>query len=156
MDRTLERWQIACHVSAVGPRDDPVASFFVIVLLSDVVRIGLAVVMTVSGMSHFVAPRPYVQHLPDAVPFRGELVLITGVMELALAAGLIGPRRFRRPTGIALAAFLVLVFPANIYAAVSQEPIDGVPTGWLRWARLPFQVPLIVGAIWSTRQSERR
>jgi len=125
------------------------------VLLRDVVRIGLTLLMAVSGIAHFVAPRPYVQHLPDAVPFRGELVAITGVMELVLAAGLIGPRRFRRPTGIAVAAFLVLVFPANAYAAVSQVPIDGVPTGWLRWARLPFQLPLIAAALWSTATGRR-
>lgn len=118
--------------------------------LRDIVRIGLALGMAVSGVTHFLAARPYVQHLPDAMPFRGELVAITGVMELVLAAGLVGPRRFRRPTGVALAAFLVVVFPANIYAAVSQVPIDGIPTGWLRWARLPFQLPLIAAALWST------
>jgi len=121
--------------------------------LRNVVRIGLALMIAVAGIAHFVSPRPYMQHLPDAVPFRGELVAITGIMELILAAGLVGPRRFRRPAGIALAAFLVLVFPANVYAAVSQVPIDGVPTGWLRWARLPFQLPLIAAAMWSTRRS---
>ena len=118
----------------------------------NLVRIGLALFMAVGGVGHFVAPRPYVQHLPDVVPFRAELVAITGVMELVLAAGLIGPRRLRRPTGIALAGFLVLVFPANIYAAVSQVSIDGVPTGWPRWARLPLQFPLIAAAVWSTRR----
>jgi len=116
----------------------------------DLVRIGLALFMFVAGIAHLVAPRPYVQHLPDVVPFRPELVAITGVVELVLAAGLIGPRRFHRLTGIALAAFLVLVFPANIYAAMSQVPIDGVPTGWIRWARLPLQIPLIAAAVWST------
>lgn len=120
------------------------------VTLRDLVRIGLALIMVVSGIAHFVAPRPYVQHLPDAVPFRGELVAITGLMELMLVIGLVGPPRFRRPTGMAVAAFLVLVFPANLYAAVSQVPIDGVPTGWVRWARLPFQIPLIAAALWST------
>jgi uncharacterized membrane protein len=115
-----------------------------------VVRIGLAIVMAVSGIGHFANPRPYVQHLPEVVPFRAELVAITGVMELVLALGLIGPRRFQRPAGLATAAFLVLVFPANLYAAMSQVPIDGVPTGWIRWARLPFQVPLIAAALWST------
>ncbi len=116
------------------------------------VRIGLAAFMAIAGIAHFVNPRPYVQHLPDVVPFREELVAITGVMELVLAAGLVGPRRFRRPTGIALAAFLVLVFPANVHAAVSQVPIDGVPTGWIRWARLPLQAPMIAAALWSTRR----
>ena len=125
-------------------------------LLRDAVRIGLALLMVASGIAHLVGPRPFIQHLPDAVPLRAELVAITGVMEIGLAVGLVGPRRVRRPTGIALAAFLVLVFPANVYAAVSQVPVDGVPTGWIRWARLPLQFPLIAAALWSTRGAPRR
>lgn len=112
----------------------------------------LALIMAVAGAAHFVTPRPFIQHLPDTVPWRAEIVAGTGVMELVLAAGLIGPGRFRPFIGKALAAYLVLVFPANIYAAVSQVPIDGIPTGSIRWARLPFQVPLIVAAIWATRR----
>ena len=106
--------------------------------------------MAVAGIAHFAAPRPFAQHLPEVVPFRPEIVAISGLFELILAAGLVGPRRFRRPAGIALAAFLVLVFPANVYAAVSQVPIDGVPAGWGRWARLPLQLPLIAAALWSS------
>lgn len=121
--------------------------------LRDVVRIGLAVTMGVAGVAHFVSPRPFIGHLPDGVPLRGELVAITGAVELVLAVGLVGPRRWRRPAGLALALYLVLVFPANIYAAISQVPIDGVPTGWIRWARLPLQVPLVVAAWWSTRST---
>lgn len=124
--------------------------------MRDLIRIGLAALMVVSGVAHFVNPRPYVQHLPEAVPFREELVAITGVMELVLAAGLVGPPRLRGPTGIGLAAFLVLVFPANFYAAVSQVAIEGVPTGWIRWARLPLQVPLIAAALWSTAADESK
>ncbi len=104
--------------------------------------------MGVAGVAHFVSPRPFIGHLPDGVPLRGELVAITGAMEILLAAGLIGPPRWHRPAALALAAYLVVVFPANIYAAVSQVPIDGVPTGWIRWARLPLQLPLIVAAWW--------
>jgi uncharacterized membrane protein len=118
----------------------------------DVVRVGLALILAVSGVMHFVAPRPFVQHLPDAVPFRAELVAITGGVEIVLALGLVGPQRWRRPAGVTAAVFLVLVFPANLWAAVSQVPIDGVPTGWARWARLPLQVPLVAAALWSTRQ----
>lgn len=115
-----------------------------------IVRIGLAVIMAVAGILHFVNPRPYVEHLPAILPLRGELIALTGATEMVLAAGLVGPYRWRRPAGLALAAYLVLVLPANIYAAVSQVPIDGVPTGWLRWARLPLQLPLIAAALWST------
>jgi len=119
----------------------------------DAVRIGLALVMAVAGVAHFVNPRTFVEHLPTIVPLREELVALSGAVELLLAEGLVGPRRFRRTAGLALAAYLLLVFPANVYVAISQAPIDGVPTGWIRWARLPLQLPLIAAALWSTRQN---
>lgn len=117
----------------------------------DIVRIGLAALMAVAGVAHFMSPRPFIGHLPDSVPLRGELVAITGVVEIMLAAGLVGPRPWRRPAALVLAGYLALVFPANIYAAVSQVPIDGVPTGWIRWVRLPLQLPIIAGAWWIAR-----
>ena len=122
-------------------------------LVRDLVRIGLAIFLVVAGVAHFVAPRPYVEHLPPVIPMRAELVALTGAAEIVLAVGLVGPRRWRRPVGLAVAAYLVLVFPANLYAAVSQVPIEGVPNGWIRWARLPLQIPLIAAALWSTRRS---
>ena len=66
-------------------------------LLRNGVRIGLAALMLVSGVGHLVAPRPYIQHLPDTVPLRAELVVITGIMEIVLATGLVGPHG--SPTG---------------------------------------------------------
>ncbi|MEO6578845.1 MAG: DoxX family protein [Candidatus Limnocylindria bacterium] len=116
------------------------------------VRLALAAIMAVAGVAHLVSPRPFMAHLPDVVPLRGELVAITGILEIVLAAGLIGPRRWRRPAGLALAAYFVLVFPANVYAAISQVPIDGIPTGWIRWARLPLQLPLVAAAWWVARE----
>ena len=118
----------------------------------DLTRIGLAVFLAVTGVAHFTSPRPFVEHLPDVVPIREELVGLTGAVELALAAALVGPRRWHRAAGVAAAAYLVAVFPANLYAAISQVPIDGVPDGWVRWARLPLQLPLIAAALWSTRR----
>ena len=120
-------------------------------LVRNCMRIGLAIFLAVAGIAHFVAPQPYVRHLPEAIPMRPELVALTGAVEIVLAAGLLGPGRWHRPVGVAAAAYLVAVFPANLYAAVSQVPIEGVPNGWIRWARLPLQIPLIVAALWSTR-----
>jgi len=125
-------------------------------LVRHLVRIGLAIFLAVAGVAHFVAPRPYVEHLPQVIPMRAELVALTGAAEIVLAVGLVGPRRWRRPVGLAVAAYLVLVFPANLYAAVSQVPIEGVPNGWIRWARLPLQIPLIAAALWSTRSDGSR
>jgi len=116
------------------------------------IRLLLAAVMGVAGVAHLVSPQPFVEHLPPTVPGRELLVAGTGLVELVLAAGLLGPRRWRPAIGIALVAYLAAVFPANVYAAVSNVPIDGVPQGWVRWARLPLQLPLIWAAWWSTRR----
>ena len=118
--------------------------------LRTVVRIGVAIILAGTGVGHFTSPRPFIEHLPAFVPLRGELVAFTGAVELALAIGLLGPRRWHRPVGLAVAAYLLAVLPANVYAAVSQVPIEGVPNGWIRWARLPLQLPLIAAALWST------
>jgi len=119
--------------------------------LRTAVRIGVAIILAGAGVGHFTSPRPFIEHLPAFVPLRGELVAFTGAVELALAIGLLGPRRWHRPVGLAVAAYLLAVLPANVYAAVSQVPIEGVPNGWIRWARLPLQIPMIAAALWSTR-----
>lgn len=121
--------------------------------LRGLVRIALAVSMAVAGAAHFVNPRPFMEHLPDFMPLRGELVALTGAIEIGLAALLVGRRSWRRPAGLALAVYLVLVFPANVFAAMSQVPIDGVPIGWVRWARLPVQPLLVAAALWSTSET---
>lgn len=114
-------------------------------------RILLALGMAVAGAGHFARPRPFVAHLPPWLPGREALVAVTGVMELAFAVALIGPRAWRPHVGRALAAFLVAVFPANVYVAVSGAAVPGLPdaAAW-RWARLPLQPLLVAWAVWTT------
>ena len=52
--------------------------------------------------------------------------------------------------GLALAAYFVAVFPANVYVAVADVAVDGQPGGWYPWLRLPFQVLFVAWALWST------
>ena len=118
-----------------------------------VARLAMVGVFLVVGVGHFTRPHPFVQSMPEWVPGREALVAITGVMEIAGGLALLLDRRHRGPISVALAVFLVAVFPANIYPAVSQVPVDGMPEGWVRWARLPFQPVLIAlvlygGGVW--------
>ena len=48
------------------------------------------------------------------------------------------------------AALFVLVFPANIYAAV--KPVPPFDNPWLGYGRLPLQVPLV---LWALRHARR-
>lgn len=111
-------------------------------------RLGMAVAMAVAGVSHLVMPTPFVQHLPTWVPMREELVLVTGLLEIALGAALL--LRRHRAAGLALAGYLLAVLPANVYVAVADVEVDGQPGGPYPWLRLPLQLLFIAWALWST------
>ena len=49
-----------------------------------------------------------------------------------------------------MAAYLVAVFPANIYVAVADVDVTGQPGGFQAWLRLPLQVLFIAWALAST------
>ncbi len=81
-------------------------------------RGGLAAMFTLTGVVHFVYMREeLIAMVPPALPAPGLLVTLTGVLELAGAAGLLLPRT--APWAAAgLSALLVAMFPANVHAAL--------------------------------------
>lgn len=119
-------------------------------------RIALAAGMAVAGVMHFAQPLPFIQHLPPWVPERELVVFASGIVEIALGAALLGPARFRPLVGLALAAYLVAVFPGNLYVAVAGVDVVGQPGGVFSWIRLPLQAVFIGLALWSTGASWRR
>jgi uncharacterized membrane protein len=77
-----------------------------------------------TGVAHFVGMRAeLIDMVPPALPVPELLVTLTGLLELAGAAGLLWSRTAPWAAG-GLAALLVVMFPANVYAAVA-----GVTTG---------------------------
>ncbi|TDC82488.1 hypothetical protein E1193_11605 [Micromonospora sp. KC606] len=115
-------------------------------------RIGMAVAMVVAGVAHLVSPTPFLQHLPAWTPAAEALIVITGLIEIGLGVALVVVRGQWRPSvGLALAAYLIAVFPGNVYVAVAGIDVDGQPGGWYPWLRLPFQALFIAWALWSTR-----
>jgi uncharacterized membrane protein len=75
---------------------------------------------------------------------------VTGVVEIGLCAALLLRQPWRRRAGLALAAYLVAVFPANVYVAVAGIEVEGQPGGLYPWLRLPFQALFVAWALWST------
>lgn len=91
------------------------------------VRGGLAAMFMLTGVSHFVGMREdLINMVPPMLPEPGLLVTITGVLELAGAAGLLWRRTAPWAAG-GLAALLVAMFPANVYAAVEGLTLGGAP-----------------------------
>jgi len=90
-------------------------------------RGGLAAMFVLTGVSHFVGMRAdLINMVPPALPEPALLVTLTGVLELAGAAGLLW-RRTAAWAAAGLSALLVVMFPANVYAAVEGLTVGGAP-----------------------------
>lgn len=104
-----------------------------------VLRWLLAIAYLFVGMVHLRSPNGFLPIVPDWVPYPFEVILMTGLCEIAGAIGLI-TTRYRRAAAIGLAAYAVCVFPANIKHAVEGVVLGGVKLGWMYHApRLAFQ-----------------
>lgn len=114
-------------------------------------RVVTAVVFIGIGITHFVPP--VVRGMAAMVPraFHGRpftpvaWVWVTGVAEIAGGLGLLWEPT-RAAAGIALAVFLVCVFPANAYAARHRDRFGPVAVPF--WPRLALQVLLIALVLW--------
>jgi len=115
----------------------------------DAARVAMATTMAFTGVSHVVNPQPFVQHLPDVVPAREEVIFVTGLLEMLFGVGLAAPSRRRREVALALAAYLIAVFPANVYVAATGKRIEGLPGASHPWLRLPLQGVYVAWAFWA-------
>lgn len=101
----------------------------------------------IGGVAHFAATEAEMRIVPPVLPWPREIVLATGVLELAGAAGLLFARS-RRAAGLGLFALTLAVTPANTYMLQTAERWP-VPA-WLLVARLPLQAALLALIGWST------
>ncbi len=105
---------------------------------------GLAVGFAASGVLHLVKPEPYIAIVPKPLPYKRELVLGSGLLEIALAAMMLHPRT-RSLGGKGSVALLAAVFPANVQMAMDTVR-DEKAAGWFKVGtvlRLPLQAPMI-------------
>ncbi len=111
-------------------------------------RCGLALMFLFTGVGHFAKTEPMVEMLPSWVPLREAIIYGTGVLEFAAAAGLMSPS-LHLVTGRFLILFLVLVFPANVYAAFQGGEMGGGDLGLAYLLiRAPVQLLLIGWTYW--------
>lgn len=109
-------------------------------------RMGLSAMLAFTALGHFLFTGGIQMMMPPVVPFRKQLVLLTGVIELLAAAGIHLPA-LRELTGWLLIVFLVMVLPANLSAASRNVnyrtgTLDGPGRRYL-WFRVPLQLLLI-------------
>lgn len=93
---------------------------------SPALRAGLALMFLVTGLAHFGARRrgDLIAMVPPRLPRPDLLVTVTGLAELAGAAGLLVPATAPWAAGC-LAILLLAMFPANVHAARAGLTIAG-------------------------------
>ncbi len=110
----------------------------------------LSAILGVSGVLHLLKPEVYEPMMPKIVPAHREVILVSGVVELACAAGLLN-QRTRVVAGWASAALLLAVYPANLKMAADLKSSRKTGLKTAAFARLPLQVPLIRSAVRAAR-----
>lgn len=83
--------------------------------------------------------------MPRGIPNPLFMIYFTGVCEILGAIGLLLPAT-RRAAAMALVAFFVAIFPANVKAARAGIGVGG-KTATALWLRAPMQL-LFIGLTW--------
>jgi uncharacterized membrane protein len=112
-----------------------------------VLRVVVALPLLASAPLHFARTALYASIIPPFFPYRPQLVVLTGVLELAGAIGLLLPI-VQRAASACLAILMIVIFPANVYAA--NQTIGGLhlPSVPVRTAMQVIYILLILIAGW--------
>jgi uncharacterized membrane protein len=110
-------------------------------------RVAVALPLLVSGIAHFTRTALVATLIPPFFPYRPQLVLVSGAMELAGALGLLLPA-FTRTASACLAVLMIAIFPANVYAANQNVGGLHMPSVPVRLAMQVIYILLLLIAGW--------
>jgi uncharacterized membrane protein len=110
--------------------------------------VGIALMFGFTGVGHFLVPGEMARMIPPFVPWRMEIIYVTGVVEI-VAGALTLARRTRRQAGWFLLLMLAGLLPFNIWSAVERVPFGGHAQGPVYlWVRVPVQLVIAAWVWW--------
>lgn len=109
-------------------------------------RIALTVMLLFTAVTHFVYTDGMQLMLPNWIPFKKSVVLISGFIEIAIAVA-ICIRQLRKIAAWILIVFFIMILPANIWASMMQVDFQKAthlgPGIEYLWFRIPLQLLFI-------------
>ena len=106
-------------------------------------RVALAIMLVITGASHFTNTDLMIAMLPEEIPLKRETVLFTGVLEIIASVGLI-LNKSSKLTSALLIVFFFLILPANIKGSIDQVPLSDMNQGVnYLYFRIPLQILFI-------------
>ena len=135
-----------------------VIAIFVIKLVSKeydlglAARIAMSIMLCFTALGHFVFTKGMSMMIPQFIPFKTNLIYITGFFEILMAIGLFVPK-MKVISAWVLIIFLLLMLPANVYASIhkinyQKGTFDGNGLSYL-WFRIPLQLFFIIWTYFS-------
>lgn len=103
-----------------------------------------------SGLAHILNPALFLPLLPEQVPLREAIIVVSGVAEITAAIGLLLRLRFA-PAYTTLV--LLAIWPANWWFAFDQTAQGNVVEAVIAWVRIPLQLPLMY---WAWKSPKRK
>ena len=121
-------------------------------IIQIIFRILLGSALLYAGIGHLTWLRQeFTAQVPQWMPLGTDLVVIlSGIVEIALGAGLIFLYKWKSIVGWAAALFFIAVFPGNISQYINEVDAFRLDSDRARLIRLFFQPVLVVWALWST------
>jgi uncharacterized membrane protein len=110
--------------------------------LPRLLRLALAALLGVAGVGHFTNTGEFLAQVPPYLPAPELLILVSGIVELALAAGLVLLPRWRGAVALAVALFFVAILPGNIAQFTEARDAFGLDSDLARGVRLALH-PLL-------------
>ena len=110
----------------------------------------MGIFYVIVGVKHFQDPSWFVQIIPPILPYKYELVYISGLFEILFGVLLMIPR-FQSIAAKGLIILLICVYPANIYLAQTNGGALGI-SPLIACGRLPFQFVFIGLAYWHSKK----
>lgn len=90
-------------------------------------RAALALLLLAAASLHFLAAEMEERLVPSWLPWRRQLVYVSGIAEMMGALGLLAPSaRLRRAAGWWIVLVFVAVFPVNVNHAVNNLQVGGL------------------------------
>jgi uncharacterized membrane protein len=110
-------------------------------------NLSMCIMLLFTALGHFKFTSGMAMMLPGFIPFKTQLVYLTGIAEIVLGLALLFPP-FRPVAGIVLIVLFIGMLPANIYAAIKHinyetAAYDGKGIDYL-WIRIPMQALFIL------------
>jgi uncharacterized membrane protein len=115
--------------------------------LQCVLRVLAALPLLASGVLHFTRTELMASMIPPFFPDHPQLVVLTGVFELAGAIGLLLPP-LTRVASACLAVLMIVIFPANVFAAGQTVGGLHMPSARIRLAMQVVYILLVLIAGW--------